>query len=121
MGVDTALRTTSVREHPGLDRPQVGVRAGAADERPPEPLDSAILFAPAGELVPPALEALDHGGTLALAGIETRRGLSSDAALSLAAALARESRHPAARAIAAASSRPARPSTHGVTMSLWPG
>jgi propanol-preferring alcohol dehydrogenase len=41
---------------------------GAADP-PPEPLDAAILFAPAGELVPPALEALDRGGTLALAGI----------------------------------------------------
>ncbi|BCN43972.1 alcohol dehydrogenase [Prescottella equi] len=41
---------------------------GAA-EPPPEPLDSAILFAPAGDLVPPALEALDAGGTLALAGI----------------------------------------------------
>ena len=39
---------------------------------------------------------------LALAGIETRPGLSSDAALALAASLARESRHPAARAIAAA-------------------
>ncbi len=34
---------------------------GAA-EPPPEPLDSAILFAPAGDLVPPALEALDAGG-----------------------------------------------------------
>ncbi|RSM57584.1 alcohol dehydrogenase [Amycolatopsis sp. WAC 01376] len=43
--------------------------AVAAAESPPEPLDSAILFAPAGELVPPALEALDRGGTLALAGI----------------------------------------------------
>src|SRR5919205_1740855 len=42
--------------------------AGAADP-PPEPVDSAILFAPAGELVPPALAALDRGGTLALAGI----------------------------------------------------
>jgi propanol-preferring alcohol dehydrogenase len=31
--------------------------------------DSAILFAPAGELVPPALRALKRGGTLALAGI----------------------------------------------------
>ena len=41
---------------------------GAADE-PPEPLDSAILFAPAGELVLPALAALDRGGTLAIAGI----------------------------------------------------
>jgi propanol-preferring alcohol dehydrogenase len=41
---------------------------GAAD-RPPVPIDSAILFAPVGELVPPALEALDRGGTLAIAGI----------------------------------------------------
>ena len=41
---------------------------GAADP-PPEPLDAAILFAPAGDLVPPALEALDRGGTLAVAGI----------------------------------------------------
>lgn len=36
---------------------------------PPQPLDSAILFAPAGELVPLALRALDRGGTLAIAGI----------------------------------------------------
>ncbi|MET9874073.1 zinc-dependent alcohol dehydrogenase family protein [Actinacidiphila glaucinigra] len=43
--------------------------AGAAAERPPEPLDAAILFAPVGDLVPPALEALDRGGTLAVAGI----------------------------------------------------
>ena len=40
-----------------------------ADEPPPEPLDAAILFAPAGTLVPVALEALDRGGTLAVAGI----------------------------------------------------
>ncbi len=33
------------------------------------PLDAAILFAPVGELVLPALEALDRGGTLAIAGI----------------------------------------------------
>jgi propanol-preferring alcohol dehydrogenase len=42
---------------------------GGATETPPEPLDSAVLFAPAGDLVPPALAALDRGGTLALAGI----------------------------------------------------
>jgi alcohol dehydrogenase, propanol-preferring len=42
---------------------------GRADEMPPEPLDGAILFAPAGELVPAALRALDRGGTLAVAGI----------------------------------------------------
>lgn len=43
--------------------------AGAAADEPPVPLDSAILFAPAGDLVPVALAALDRGGTLALAGI----------------------------------------------------
>jgi propanol-preferring alcohol dehydrogenase len=42
---------------------------GPADGRPPELLDGAILFAPAGELVPVALRALDRGGTLAVAGI----------------------------------------------------
>jgi propanol-preferring alcohol dehydrogenase len=45
--------------------------ASAADaaDMPPEPLDAAILFAPVGTLVPPALAALDRGGTLAVAGI----------------------------------------------------
>jgi propanol-preferring alcohol dehydrogenase len=42
---------------------------GGAAEEPPEPLDGAILFAPAGDLVPVALRALDRGGTLAVAGI----------------------------------------------------
>jgi alcohol dehydrogenase, propanol-preferring len=42
---------------------------GEAQDVPPEPLDGAILFAPAGELVPNALRALDRGGTLAVAGI----------------------------------------------------
>ena len=35
----------------------------------PEPLDSGIIFAPVGDIVPPALAALDRGGTLAIAGI----------------------------------------------------
>ena len=43
--------------------------AGDAYDAPPVPLDAAILFAPVGDLVPPALEALDQGGTLAIAGI----------------------------------------------------
>ena len=42
---------------------------GDAADPPPEKLDSAVLFAPAGALVPSALEALDRGGTLAIAGI----------------------------------------------------
>lgn len=43
--------------------------AGDVDSAPPAALDAAILFAPAGELVPPALAALDRGGCLVLAGI----------------------------------------------------
>jgi propanol-preferring alcohol dehydrogenase len=43
--------------------------AGDAFAAPPEPLDSAIIFAPVGDLVPVALQALDRGGTLAIAGI----------------------------------------------------
>lgn len=43
--------------------------AGGAFDAPPVPLDSAIVFAPVGDLVPPALAALDRGGTLAVAGI----------------------------------------------------
>ncbi len=42
---------------------------GGAQDAPPEKLDGAILFAPAGAIVPAALEALDRGGTLAVAGI----------------------------------------------------
>src|SRR5205814_4980288 len=42
---------------------------GDADRMPPEPLDAAILFAPVGDLVLPALAALDRGGTLSIAGI----------------------------------------------------
>ncbi len=43
--------------------------AGDAADSPPELLDAAILFAPVGTLVLPALEALERGGTLAIAGI----------------------------------------------------
>jgi alcohol dehydrogenase, propanol-preferring len=43
--------------------------AGAARETLPLEVDSAIIFAPAGELVPIALRGLDKGGTVALAGI----------------------------------------------------
>jgi propanol-preferring alcohol dehydrogenase len=45
------------------------VWTGRADETPPERLHAAIIFAPAGQLVPEALRVLQKGGTLALAGI----------------------------------------------------
>ena len=43
--------------------------AQGSEDPPPVRLDSAILFAPVGSLVPVALRALDRGGTLAVAGI----------------------------------------------------
>lgn len=43
--------------------------AGRAEDTPPAGLDSAIIFAPAGEIVPQALRVLNPGGTIALAGI----------------------------------------------------
>jgi alcohol dehydrogenase, propanol-preferring len=42
---------------------------GEADETPPARLDAAILFAPAGDLVPKVMQSLDRGGILAIAGI----------------------------------------------------
>ena len=55
--------------HQALARELGAVWAGDAKTPLPEKLDSAILFAPVGELVPVALEALEMGGTLAIAGI----------------------------------------------------
>jgi propanol-preferring alcohol dehydrogenase len=64
--VHVFTRATAARE--------LAVELGAASAQDsfdpsPEPLDSAIIFAPAGELVPAALERLDRGGTVAVAGI----------------------------------------------------
>jgi propanol-preferring alcohol dehydrogenase len=60
---------TRGREHQDLAR-QLGARwVGGPDDEFPAKVDSAIIFAPAGELVPEALEVLKRGGTLALAGI----------------------------------------------------
>jgi propanol-preferring alcohol dehydrogenase len=48
----------------------LGVRwAGGSDERPPDALDAAIIFAPVGSLVPPALEAVRKGGRVVCGGI----------------------------------------------------
>jgi propanol-preferring alcohol dehydrogenase len=43
--------------------------AAGAYDMPPEPLDAAVLFAPVGDIVPPAMRALDRGGVLSIAGI----------------------------------------------------
>jgi propanol-preferring alcohol dehydrogenase len=60
---------TREERHQDLARQLGATWAGSAQARPPDLLDSAVLFAPVGDLVRPALEALDRGGTLAVAGI----------------------------------------------------
>lgn len=59
-------RSAEHRRHAG----ELGAAwTGRAEETPPGPLDSSIIFAPAGSIVPEALRVLRPGGTLALAGI----------------------------------------------------
>jgi propanol-preferring alcohol dehydrogenase len=55
--------------HQALAREMGAAWASGTTEGMPERMDSAILFAPLGALVPPALACLKRGGTLALAGI----------------------------------------------------
>ena len=56
-------------EHQRLARELGAAWVGGATDMPPDKLHGSIIFAPVGELVPPALRALQRGGTLALAGI----------------------------------------------------
>lgn len=60
---------TRGEKHRALAREMGASWVGDSSDAPPVKLDAAIMYAPAGELVPVALEALDRGGTLALAGI----------------------------------------------------
>jgi len=56
-------------EHKRLARELGAVWVGEAQDRPPEPLDAAVIFAPVGWMVPEALESLDRGGVVVLGGI----------------------------------------------------
>jgi propanol-preferring alcohol dehydrogenase len=60
---------TRGKKHQQLAMQLGAVWAGEAAEEPPAKLDAAIIFAPAGDLVPPALKALKKGGVLVLGGI----------------------------------------------------
>jgi propanol-preferring alcohol dehydrogenase len=60
---------TRGEEHRELARSMGAAWAGDSGEMPPDKIDSAVVFAPAGELVPEVLAALDRGGTCALGGI----------------------------------------------------
>jgi propanol-preferring alcohol dehydrogenase len=61
--------STREEKHRKLALQLGAVWAGEADAAPPQKLDAAIMFAPAGELVPPALESLKKAGRLILGGI----------------------------------------------------
>jgi alcohol dehydrogenase, propanol-preferring len=68
-GADVYVATRDRRRHQALAE-ELGARwVGDTYAVPPVKLDAAIIFAPAGELVPLALSSLDKGGTLVLAGI----------------------------------------------------
>ena len=67
-GADVYASTRDVR-HQQLALELGAKWAGGTLAEPPVKLDAAIIFAPAGEIVPAALKALKKGGTLALAGI----------------------------------------------------
>jgi propanol-preferring alcohol dehydrogenase len=67
-GCEVYVATRGER-HRRLARELGAAWVGEAQAQPPVALDAAIVFAPAGEIVPPALRALRKGGTLALAGI----------------------------------------------------
>ncbi|MGH9087360.1 MAG: zinc-dependent alcohol dehydrogenase family protein [Acidimicrobiales bacterium] len=60
---------TRAEEAQELARQLGATWVGDAADPPPDPLDAAVLFAPVGDLVLPALAALDRGGVLAVAGI----------------------------------------------------
>jgi propanol-preferring alcohol dehydrogenase len=60
---------TRGEKHRQLAKEMGAAWVGDADDHAPEKFASAIIFAPAGNLVPTALEALEKGGTLSLAGI----------------------------------------------------
>jgi len=67
-GAEVHVRTRAAAGRE-LARALGAASVGDSTEPLPEPLDAALLFAPAGALVPVALRALDRGGTLAVAGI----------------------------------------------------
>jgi propanol-preferring alcohol dehydrogenase len=71
-GCEVFVATRSAREQ--VRARELGAAwVGGYDERPPVPLDAAITFAPAGDVVVRALEAVDRGGTVAINAIHLDR------------------------------------------------
>lgn len=67
-GVELHVVTRS-EEGQQLARDLGAAWVGGSGREPPVPLDGAVIFAPAGDLVPVAMRSLDRGGTLSIAGI----------------------------------------------------
>ena len=68
-GADVYVCTRDQQKHQALAEELGAAWTGGATDTPPVALDAGIIFAPAGEIVPPALSHLDKGGTLVLGGI----------------------------------------------------
>jgi propanol-preferring alcohol dehydrogenase len=68
-GANVYVATRDRERHQSLAEELGAVWVGDTFDRPPVKLDAAIVFAPAGEIVPAALAALEKGGTLVLGGI----------------------------------------------------
>ncbi|MGA7744379.1 MAG: zinc-dependent alcohol dehydrogenase family protein [Polyangia bacterium] len=68
-GAEVYVCTRDRERHQALASELGATWVGGTVDTPPVQLDAAIIFAPAGEIVPPALAALDAGGTLVLGGI----------------------------------------------------
>ena len=68
-GADVCVATRDRARHQSLATELGAAWVGDTKDAPPFKLDAAIIFAPAGELVPVALKALDKGGVLVLGGI----------------------------------------------------
>ena len=68
-GADVYVCTRDRERHQALATELGAIWVGGATDEPPAKLDASIIFAPAGDLVPVALKALDKGGVLVLGGI----------------------------------------------------
>ena len=68
-GAEVYVCTRDRQRHQALASELGAVWVGDAEAEPPVALDASIIFAPAGELIPPALRAIKKGGTLVLGGI----------------------------------------------------
>ena len=68
-GAEVYVCTRNREKHQALADELGAAWTGGSTETPPVPLDAGIIFAPAGEIVPPALSHLDKGATLVLGGI----------------------------------------------------